>query len=279
MNPAQIDTVPSGRTWDAGDYAAHSSGQQKWAMALMDRLQLRGDEAVLDIGCGDGKVTAQIAALVPRGHVVGIDQSRQMIEFARRNHGQVANLTFELGDARSLAYASQFDLVFSNACLHWVVDHGPVLAGIARALRPRGRFALSMGGRGGTATVIRVVESLIQQDRWRDFFRGFEFPYGFYGPDDYRRWAQEAGLAIDRAELVPKDMVHHSAEEMAGWIRTTWLPYTQRVPESQRPGFVAEVVRAYLDAHPADVRGDIHVPMIRLEIEGHKPPRHDSNRS
>src|SRR4051812_48653879 len=114
--------------WDANEYAKHSSVQQHWARELIDKLAWRGDERVLDIGCGDGKVTAEIArAAVPRGSVLGIDSAPQMIRFASEHFADVPNLRFRQMDASDIALRGQFDVVFSNAALHWVIDHRPVL--------------------------------------------------------------------------------------------------------------------------------------------------------
>jgi trans-aconitate 2-methyltransferase len=103
--------------WDAGDYSRNSSSQQEWARELIGKLQLRGNERVLDIGCGDGKVSAEIAAWVPQGSVVGLDISREMIDYARQNFPSDthSNLEFVLGDASNLNYVQEFDVVFSNA--------------------------------------------------------------------------------------------------------------------------------------------------------------------
>src|SRR5580693_224613 len=108
--------------WNAADYAANSVVQQSWAREIIARLKLRGDEHVLDVGCGDGKVTAEIARAVPRGSVTGMDASPQMIEFAKKNFPttEFPNLRFRVMDARKIKFDRQFDVAFSNAALHWV---------------------------------------------------------------------------------------------------------------------------------------------------------------
>ena len=83
-------------------------------------------------------------------------------------------------------------------------------------------------------------------------------------------WLAQGGLVADRLELIPKDMVHKNAAALVGWVRTTWLPYTQRVPEARRESFVEELIESYLAAHPPDSEGRTHVRMVRLEVEGHK---------
>ncbi|MCE5237594.1 methyltransferase domain-containing protein [bacterium] len=259
--------------WNAEEYSRHSQAQMDWAAGLIGALNLRGDESILDIGCGDGKVTAQLARAVPDGSVVGLDSSEEMVRFAQAHFppAQWPNLRFEPGDARWLGFDGVFDLVFSNATLHWVVDHGPVLAGIARALKPGGRAVLQMGGRGNAGEVMQAAERLIARPSWASFFGGFTFPYGFHEPVAYRQWLLAAGLTPVRVELIPKDMAKANADELAGWMRTTWMPYTHRVPEELREQFVAELVGEYLVAHPPAADGSIHVAMVRLEVEASRP--------
>lgn len=255
--------------WNPADYQAHSSVQQAWARELIRMLELRPDETVLDIGCGDGKVTAEIAGLLPRGQVVGIDSSAEMIRFASLEFPPVrcANLRFEVMDAREMTFDAEFDAVFSNAALHWILDHRPVLGGIARALRPGGRVLLQMGGRGNAAQVLEILDEMLPNEPWRPHFaEDFRFPYGFFGPDEYEPWLRDTYLTPHRVELLPKDMIHADPAALAGWIRTTWLPYTERVPPELRPRFIDEIVARYLDRHPPDADGRIHLRMVRLEV-------------
>jgi trans-aconitate methyltransferase len=255
--------------WDADDYSRSSSAQQVWARELLAKLRLQGGESVLDIGCGDGKVTAEIAALVPDGRVVGVDSSAEMIRFATRSFGggPAGNLTFLLRDARELDFEEEFDVVFSNATLHWVVDHGPVLRGISRALRAAGRILLQMGGRGNAAEIVALMDELPDDSIWQRYFPERVMAYGFHGPEEYAGWLVEAGLTPLRIELLAKDMTQPGKEGLASWLRTTWLPYTQRIPEEMRDEFVADIADRYLRSHPPDGDGLVHVQMFRLEVE------------
>jgi trans-aconitate methyltransferase len=259
--------------WNPEEYAKHSAAQLVWARELIARLQLRGDESVLDVGSGDGKVTAEIAAAVPRGRVVGLDGSNEMVEFARAHYGndRFPNLEFVCLDARRIALNYSFDVVFSNAALHWIADHPAILQGVSRVMRRGGRLIFSCGGLGNAAEILHVVQAVTVQDRWRKYFEGFERPYNFYGPDQYLRWLPEAGLSPLRVELVPKDMSQPGAHGLAAWIRTTWLPFTERVPQSEREEMILDMVSEYLSRFPADAAGDVHVKMVRLEVEALKP--------
>ena len=259
--------------WNPEEYAKHSSAQLAWARELIARLKLGGDETVLDIGSGDGKVTAEIAASVPHGRVVGIDGSPEMVKFAHAHFDdqRFPNLEFACMDARRIELNRCFDIVFSNATLHWIEDHPAVLKGLSRVMRRGGRLIISCGGRGNAVEILEAVGVVTAKEHWRKYFQRFAFPYHFYGPEEYSRWLPEARLSPLRVELVPKNMTHPGAEGLAAWIRTTWLPFTERVPESAREGMIQEVVKTYLDRFPVDAAGDACVKMVRLEVEAMKP--------
>jgi len=258
--------------WSAEDYASNSVVQQTWARELIARLKLRGNERVLDVGCGDGKITAEMARTVPRGVAVGVDASPQMIEFAKKTFpaGKNPNLEFYVIDARKIQFVRKFDLVFSNAALHWVDDHQAFLRGAASVLRTGGRLVVSCGGKGNAHDVFLALRPEMRAKRWREFFRKMEAPYFFHSPEEYKKWLPRFGFKTRYVKLVPKDATYPGREGFATWLRTTWLPYTQRVPEAVRQEFIDAVADRYLAKHPADAKGLVHVRMVRLEIDAVK---------
>lgn len=259
-------------TWDPCDYERHSAAQESWARDCLARLPLRGDERILDIGCGDGRITAALAALTSSGMVLGVDASPQMIAHAREKHlgDPRANLDFAVADAARLAFSEQFDLVVSFTCLHWVSDQPAVLAGIARALAPGGRTFLHFAGRGNVAGMRAVIEDVCARRAWRAAFADFSFPWCFPEAVSYRRLVEEAGLVPMRVELLRTQMLHEGVPALAGWLRTTWLPYLDRLPHERRDAFVDDVVTAYLTVRPADDLGRIWIDAVRLETEAYR---------
>jgi len=255
--------------WNPADYAAHSASQQAWARELIAKLELRGDERILDVGCGDGKVSAELARAVPDGSVIGIDASSEMIGFAHKTFpsSEISNLKFEIMDARRIRLVEKFDLVFSNAALHWVDDHPAFLRGAAAVLRAGGRLVVSCGGRGNAQDVFVAVRAEMRLRRWRAFFRRMAAPYFFHRPEEYEQWLPRFGFESRGVRLADKDMVFGDRDGLAAWLRTTWLPYTQRVPEPVREEFTAGVVERYVARRPLDATGRIYVRIVRLEID------------
>ncbi|MDX2273321.1 MAG: methyltransferase domain-containing protein [Cyanobacteriota bacterium] len=263
--------------WDPEDYAKSSDAQLRWARELKEKLQHKlhwyGDESILDVGCGDGKITADFSTALSRGRVVGVDSSPEMIAYASRTYPttQYPNLTFACVDARSLRFTDEFDLCFSNATLHWVDHHPAFLNGASRALRCGGRLVISCGGQGNAEDILQVFAELIASQSWDPYFDSFSNPYFFYGDRDYRLWLEDAGFTIERLELVPKDMTHLGKAGLASWIRTTWMPFTHRLPERARNDFISQFVEMYLERIPLDPQGLAHVRMVRLEVDALKP--------
>jgi trans-aconitate methyltransferase len=195
-----------------------------------------------------------------------------MIPYAMRTYAssQYPNLSFACVDARSLDFNHEFDLVFSNATLHWVDNHQAFLKGASRALRGSGRLIISCGGKESASEVLQVFSQLVARQPWSVHFDNFYNPYFFYGDQEYKQWLQEAGFSIKRLELVPKDMTHPGKEGLAAWIRTTWMPFTNRVPKSDRDSFIAHFVDSYLERFPLDLKELAHVHMVSLEVDAYK---------
>ncbi|HOV98276.1 MAG TPA: methyltransferase domain-containing protein [Bacteroidota bacterium] len=257
--------------WNAVEYSNNSAAQFSWAQELLKKLHLHGGESVLDIGSGDGKVTALIAEQVPRGFVLGIDSSYEMVKLAQTKfpNSLVRNLHFEQHDIRSFSMKEKFDVAFSNATLHWIIDQQPVLTNIHRALRPNGRMLVQMGGSGNAALVVEALDNVCAMSRWNLFFKDFLFPYGFYLPEQYRTWLHEAGFIDIRVELIPKRMVFRDETGFKGWFRSTWLPYLERIPAEQKEEFIEDVTNEYIKLSPPTDNG-IEVGMVRLEVEALK---------
>jgi trans-aconitate methyltransferase len=173
-------------------------------------------------------------------------------------------------DARELTFRQQFDVAFSNATLHWIIDHPTVLACVHEALDKNGRLLFQMAGKGNAQDVIAVVQEMISEKDCKPYFRHFTFPYGFYGPEEYTKWLKDAGFKPERVELIPKEMKFEGIGGLIGWIRTTWLPFTERLPPEFRDNFIGEIADRYIQAFPTDKDDMVRVKMVRLEVQATK---------
>ncbi len=245
--------------WDAQEYAQYSRAQKIWAEELIETLSLHGTEDILDLGCGDGKVTALLAKAT-QGHVLGVDKNESMIALAQKSY---TNIAFQVMDATTLHFDNAFDVVFSNAVLHWVDDHEAVARGIYRALKPHGKIMLQFGGYGNAERILEIMDDMIEK-KYKRYFHDFKFPYSFPHSRTYTKILEEAGFKDVDARLIAKDMIHENLECFKGWIRTTWFPYVHRLPTTMREPFIDAFAQAYVDRVPQGTK--IHVDMVRLEV-------------
>jgi len=233
--------------WRARDYFRQSGLQLAMAKEQLSRLALEGSERILDVGCGDGKITAEIAARVPRGSVLGIDPSRDMVAFAS-NHFSFpaqANLHFEVADVRYLSYRDEFDLVISLNALHWVPEQSMALGSIRAALRPEGRAVLRLVPEGRRKCLEDVIEEVRQRPRWADYFPDFQKPYVHFTPEEYGALAKACSFQILDLRVDDKAWDFKSREAFVDFGLATFIPWTGCLPESQWQDFITEVLDRY----------------------------------
>jgi trans-aconitate 2-methyltransferase len=259
--------------WDPDDYHRHSSAQECIAEDVISGLKVEGNEFILDIGCGDGKVTSKLASLVPQGRVLGIDSSKKMIDFCRKKFptSNYTNLEFEHLNALDMKFESNFDLVTSFACLHWVKDHLAVLRNIKRSLKPGGKLLLQCAGRRIGNDLTAAGRDVIRSDKWKKYFREFSNPYGMYSPDEYHDCLALTGLEELKVELTVEEMILPGKAGLEGFIRTTWLPITESVTEEHRWQLIREISERYIENHPLrDNLAIVNMSVLLVEARRHQ---------
>jgi trans-aconitate methyltransferase len=233
--------------WCASDYSRQSSLQQAMAEEQLGLLTLQGDERILDVGCGDGKITAEIAVRVPRGSVLGVDPSADMVRFASSRFGpaHLGNLRFEVADVRSLLYRNQFDLIVSFNALHWVPEQGKALTSIRAALKSDGRAMLRLVPRGERKSLEAVIDDVRKRPRWAGYFTGFRMPYVHFTPEEYRALAERSGLRVLGLTVQDKAWDFKTREAFQAFGHATFVEWTRHVPPGEWPEFISEVLDAY----------------------------------
>ena len=221
-----------------GEKYKHASEQQKaWGRKLIAELEFNGSEKILDLGCGDGALTTELAKFVPDGSVLGIDASESMIETARKDNAG-ANVRFELLDINAIDFESEFDLVFSNATLHWVKEHKKLLNNVFKALKDKGAARFQFAGDGNCSNLIRILREVTSAREYASYFSEFDWPWYMPALDEYRALLDEAAFAEKRVWSENADKHFKSAEAMTKWIdQPSLVPFLGCVDGKDRQRF------------------------------------------
>ena len=208
--------------WDARTYDRVAGPQEEWGRAVLERLELAGDETVLDAGCGSGRVTALLLERLPEGRVIGVDASAAMIEKAGERFAGDERVELRVCDLLDLDLSEEVDAVFSGATFHWILEHQRLFERLHAALRPGGAMEAQCGGEGNIAEVVRVLESLAGDERFSPYLRGDAQPWNYAGVAPTQTRLQSVGFEPERVWLQdwPVD-----PDEPAAFLRTVILKW------------------------------------------------------
>jgi trans-aconitate 2-methyltransferase len=246
--------------WDARTYHRVSAPHQQWAEALFERLALQGDEAVLDAGCGSGRVTEKLLSRLPRGRVIGVDAAPSMVAQARELLGDRA--TVLEADLTTFTLDEPVDAVFSSAVFHWVPDHDALFARLLAALRPGGRLVAQCGGAGNLATFRARADEVAAREPYAPAFAGWRGPWNYARADETAERVRRAGFTDVRAWLEPSEA---QPPEPEAYLRTVVLrPQYELLPPELRDAFVADVLAA--------AGTPLVLDYVRLNIDARRPP-------
>ncbi|MGB6199588.1 MAG: methyltransferase domain-containing protein [Candidatus Acidiferrales bacterium] len=245
------------QTWNPETYARNARFVAELGGPVVDLLAPRPGERILDLGCGDGALTAKIAAL--GCDVVGVDSSAPQIEAARK-----LGLDARVMSAEHLAFNNEFDAVFSNAALHWIKNPDAVISGAWRALRTPGRFVGEFGGHGNIAKIKKALVDVLAR---RGLDGEASNPWYYPTAEEYSERLERAGFRVRVIQLIPRPTPLPG--DIAAWLETFAQNFTSLLPASDRPGFVAEVQEA-LRTQLCDTGGRWTADYVRLRFAAEK---------
>jgi len=235
-----VSVPTSARDWDAATYDRVSATQVEWAGPLLDRLAPRGDETVLDAGCGSGRVTRMLLDRLPHGRVVAVDSAPSMVELAR-DALPAERATVIQADLAELELGEPVAAVFSNAVFHWIPDHPRLFARLHAALSPGGRLVAQCGGQGNVERFHAVVREVGGESPFATHLAGWSGPWNFAAPAETVARLEGAGFEEVEAWLEPSPTVPELTED---YLRTVCLGHhVDRLPAGLRDEFVRAVAR------------------------------------
>ena len=246
------------QSWDPQGYADNARFVAELGMPVVELLAPRAGERILDLGCGDGFLTARLAAMGVT--VVGVDASAPFIAAA-----QGLGLDARLGDAQRLTFAEEFDAVFSNAVLHWMKDPDAAIDGVWRALKPGGRFVAECGGEGCVAQIRAALGRALAR---RGIDAATVDPWYFASADDYGGRLRARGFVVEKIAVFRRPTPLPG--DVTGWLRTFAESFAAPLPPADRPAFLSEVQD---DLRPAltDAQGRWTADYTRLRFRAIKP--------
>jgi trans-aconitate 2-methyltransferase len=246
---------PQTRDWDAASYDRVSNPQATWAEAVLDRLDLRGDETVLDAGCGSGRVTKMLLERLPKGRVVAVDASRSMVDKAREAIGDRGEAF--VSDLVELQVPEPVYAVFSTATFHWIGDHDALFARLHAALKPGGQLVAQCGGKGNIAAFKAAMDRVASREPYTEHFDGWRGPWNYAGPEETEERLRRAGFTEIRCWLQPAPITLDEPEE---FVTTVCLGHhLERLPENLRRPYARDVL--------ADRGTPLELDYVRLNID------------
>lgn len=243
--------------WNAADYDRTNAGVIALGIEVLDRLQLRGDETVLDAGAGTGAISQELARRLPEGRVIALDASPQMVAFAGDRFADVDNVEVMRADLSHLDLGGRkVDAIFSTATFHWLPDHDALWRNLRAAMKDGAPLVAQCGGAGNIASVLEIVEPLAQRDPYRQHIGGLH-PHNFASPDQTEASMLAAGFSEVHAWLEPRpvfpaDLTKHLREVILG-------AHAERMP--------ADLFERFADEVDASLGDRESVDYVRLNID------------
>jgi trans-aconitate methyltransferase len=221
-------------TWDAGLYDAKHKFVWEKAKGLVELLAARAGERILDLGCGTGALTAELAA--SGAELLGVDRSPAMIAEARK---KFPHLRFAVCDARTLQFSNEFDAVFSNAALHWIPEAERVIHGVARALKPGGRFVAEFGGKGNVRNVVTAIDTAFAE---LGISANGANPWFYPSIAEYASLLEKRHLEVREAALFERPTKLEDGEPgLEVWLTMFGRTFLDRVPQNKKNEFFQAV--------------------------------------
>jgi trans-aconitate 2-methyltransferase len=265
-----IGMAENSREWNAALYHQISAPQVSWGKKVLARVSLRGDETVLDAGCGTGRLTRDLLEALPRGRVVALDLSQNMIDQARAflESDFASHVEFICCDVLNLPFGEEFDGIFSTASFHWVQDHERLFRELYRALRPGGWLCAQCGGGPNIARLLGRVQVLLATKPYAEIFAGFQFPWEFADADTAAARLRAAGFEQVETSVEEAPTTFDSAEDFRRFVESVIMHrHLERIPTLElRQNFMAELTRQAAADDPPFL-----LDYWRLNLQGRKP--------
>lgn len=249
-------------------YSANNLLQYNFAMKMLSKISFNLKSRILDIGCGDGLITYEMAKLAKQGCIIGTDISNKMISYANETYRFQKNLRFLQMDSTQNIFNQQFDIVTSFNCLHWVKDQESALNGLMKAIIPGGQVVILLSHK--KSLYHKVLDRLSSSDQWKQYFNDYQDPRCFFEKNDYESLLKKVGLSISNIE--EQEMIHHysSVDDLKSFLMAS-NNQVKYIPQHLKELFLNHFTKEYLEGIPPR-NSDQGIPLgfYCLQVIGNK---------
>lgn len=253
---------------DPKDYQKNSDLQYQWAIESLNTFPLEANDKVLDLGCGTGSITIEIAGRVHSGIVIGLDISKKALNFAIEHH-RASNIIYMEGDARNLPFKEQFDKVTAFLSLNWICEQDQALSSIYSALKLNGKAIIIRPGK-QPSNLGPIAEALAKTDYWAPYLPNYENKKNYYSSEEYKFLLERAGFVVEKISEDSTYTYFKDRTALTGFFRPLCTFLTHLSPELQKQ-FVDEIIDEVLKTNPILKDGSILLHDFKLEVTVSKP--------
>ena len=258
-------TEPKRTYWDAATYDRIAKPMRMWAQQVIDDLGLKGDETALDAGCGSGSVTFDLWEKLPRGKIIALDSSPQMVEQISKTIAErgISNIVARQADLAHFTIDEPVDVVFSNAVFHWIHDDDGLFGSLARATKPGGRLRAQCGGQGNIARLMAATRDVETREPYSQWLTPGEQNRRFRSPEMVREAMERNGWTNVRADMFPSPAKFDDRDEAALYLRTIILQMNvAALPDELSEPFLRDVITEVISRNGEPFAADY----VRLDI-------------
>jgi trans-aconitate 2-methyltransferase len=252
--------------WDGKYYKENSNPQEQTGLKIVDSVVFGGNERVLDLGCGDGRITSYIAKKVPQGSVIGIDVSPNMIQLAKENFAQIPNLSFKIADAATFNLDQKFDYVFSFSTLHWVEDLIAVFKNIKNVLHHNGKLIFTIGSN-QDSQMKKAFEVVCNIPKWKPHFEKHEDLYRSKTASELEELLESAGFENKTIEVFHRTALYESFDGFVKWLMAC-IPHNTGLPKEKALEFSKDIAENIYKQENENLNEPIkvHSPFLKVNV-------------
>ena len=254
------------KRWNAESYHLNSSVQLEASQELLSKISFQGNESILDVGCGDGKITAMLSSYIPQGQATGIDSSPEMVLFANKNFKDSGhkNFKFKLLDATKIRFDKEFDMVFSCFALHWITNFNLFMEKVRKALKNNGKVAFTIP-LGISSPLEQATKELMESSTWAKFFTDYVDLWNNLNSSQYKKLILDSGFKVNYCEVISNKKIFDSRSSFESYV-IQWYPHISYVDTNLKKAFFSDLIDKYLEIEPSCIGKTVNFEFPRIDI-------------